>query len=191
MARGRGARRPGEDDQPSLADPAEVRRVRAVLALDDGVQRVRLKLLEERADPTRPKVRDPLAWLTVVASRVASDWHRSQSRDAGLRRRLAEHWSRPPVEHPEEQRLLALAVADELESMLPAHRQVLVLRYYADLPIREIAQLLNVPEGTVKSRLHAAQAAMRARLRQVEAIWHDPVDRPGGGPVAAGPRHDR
>ncbi|MFC8201520.1 RNA polymerase sigma factor [Streptomyces sp. Qhu-G9] len=178
MARGRGARRPGEDDQPALVDPAEVRRVRAVLALggvpwdalDDGVQRVRLKLLEEQADPTRPKVRDPLAWLTVVASRVASDWHRSQSRDAGLRRRLAERWSQPPVEHSEEQRLLALAVADELESMLPAHRQVLVLRYYADLPIREIAQLLDVPEGTVKSRLHAAQAAMRARLRQVEAI---------------------
>lgn len=62
---------------------------------------------------------------------MASDWHRSQSRDVGLRRRLAERWSRRPVEHSEEQRLLALAVADELESMLPAHRQVLVLRYYA------------------------------------------------------------
>ncbi|MEV2236221.1 sigma factor-like helix-turn-helix DNA-binding protein [Streptomyces phaeochromogenes] len=75
--------------------------------------------------------------------------------------------------------------------MLPAHRNILVLRYYADLPTREIVQLLDAPEGTVKNRLHAAQAVRRARLRQGEAIWHDPIDRPGGGPVAAGPRHDR
>ncbi|TPQ23684.1 hypothetical protein FGD71_002885 [Streptomyces sporangiiformans] len=67
-------------------------------------------------------------------------------------------------------RLLALAVAEELESMPAAQRQVLVLRYYADLPIREIALVLHVPEGTIKSRLHTAQAAMRARLRQVKVI---------------------
>ncbi|GGK88555.1 RNA polymerase sigma factor [Streptomyces flaveus] len=167
----RSARRAHEkDDPPGLADAAEVRRVRAVLALggvpwdalDDGVQQVRLKLLEEQAKPTRPEVRNRLAWLTVVASRVASDWHRSQSRDAGLRQRLAEH--------SEEHRVLALAVAEELESMPAAQRQVLVLRYYADLPIREIALLLRVPEGTIKSRLHTAHAAMRARLRQVEVI---------------------
>ncbi len=54
--------------------------------------------------------------------------------------------------------------------MPAAQRQVLVLRYYADLPIREIALVLHVPEGTIKSRLHTAQAAMRARLRQVKVI---------------------
>lgn len=175
----RSARQADEkDDPPGLADAAEVRRVRAVLALggvpwdalDDGVQQVRLKLLEEQAKPTRPEVRNRLAWLTVVASRVASDWHRSQSRDAGLRQRLAERWSQPSAEHSEEHRVLALAVAEELESMPAAQRQVLVLRYYADLSIREIALLLHVPEGTIKSRLHTAHAAMRARLRQVEVI---------------------
>ncbi|WP_323186723.1 sigma factor-like helix-turn-helix DNA-binding protein [Streptomyces sp. NBC_00878] len=91
---------------------------------------------------------------------------------SGLRQRLAERWSQPPAEQSEEHRVLALAVAvaEELESMPAAQRQVLVLRYYADLPIREIALLLHVPEGTIKSRLHTAHAAMRARLRQVEVI---------------------
>ncbi|WP_432044272.1 RNA polymerase sigma factor [Streptomyces cadmiisoli] len=166
------------DDPPGLAGSAEVRRARAVLALggvpwdelDDGVQQVRLKLLEERAKPTRPEIRNPMAWLTVVASRVASDWHRSQNREAGLRRRLAERWSQPQTEHSVEHQVLALAVAEELESMPAAQRQVLVLRYYADLPIREIALLLQVPEGTIKSHLHTAHAAMRERLRQVEVI---------------------
>ncbi|MDX2525730.1 RNA polymerase sigma factor [Streptomyces europaeiscabiei] len=178
MASPRSAPWPDKDDPPDLADAAEVRRVRAVLALggvpwdelDDGVQQVRLKLLEERAKPARPEVRNPLAWLTVVASRVASDWHRSQSREAGLRRRLAERWSQAPAQHSVEHQVLGLAVAEELESMPAAQRQVLVLRYYADLPIREIALLLQVPEGTIKSRLHTAHAAMRERLRQVEVI---------------------
>jgi RNA polymerase sigma-70 factor (ECF subfamily) len=38
---------------------------------------------------------------------------------------------------------------------------VLVLRYYRDLGEREIAELLEIPPGTVKSRLHAAVRALR------------------------------
>jgi RNA polymerase sigma-70 factor (ECF subfamily) len=45
-----------------------------------------------------------------------------------------------------------------------------VLRFYADLPVKDIAAALDVPEGTVKSRLHAAVNAMRERLRETEVI---------------------
>ncbi|MES4904877.1 sigma-70 family RNA polymerase sigma factor [Streptomyces sp. NPDC000395] len=139
--------------------------------LDDGVQQVRLKLLEERAKPERPEIREPMAWLTAVASRVAVDWHRARSRDAGLRERLAARWSRrPPAEHPEEHRVLALSVSRGLEGLSAVQRQVLTLRYYADLSVRDIAALLEVPEGTVKSRLHSAVAALRKQLREMEVI---------------------
>ena len=40
-------------------------------------------------------------------------------------------------------------------------REVLVLRYYHDLSEREIAAIAGVPQGTVKSRLHAAIRALR------------------------------
>jgi len=43
-------------------------------------------------------------------------------------------------------------------------RAVLVLRYYLDLPYSEIARLLGVPVGTVKSRLSAALAALAKEL---------------------------
>lgn len=43
-------------------------------------------------------------------------------------------------------------------------RIAVVLRFYRDLPIDEIAARLGVPSGTVKSRLHAALAAMRLAL---------------------------
>ena len=40
-------------------------------------------------------------------------------------------------------------------------REVLVLRFFEDLGEREIAEIVGVPTGTVKSRLHAAVRALR------------------------------
>ncbi|KAK1182132.1 sigma-70 family RNA polymerase sigma factor [Streptomyces sp. NBS 14/10] len=179
MAGWRRARSVSPDESSPLTEPEYVKRVRAMLVLggvpwdqlDDGVQQVRLKLLEEQAKPGQPVIREPMAWLTAVASRVAVDWHRARTRDAGLRERLAARWSRrPPAEHPEEHRVLALTVARGLEGLSAVQRQVLTLRYYADLPVRDIAVLLDVPEGTVKSRLHSAVAALRKQLHDMEVI---------------------
>ncbi|MDT0549325.1 MULTISPECIES: RNA polymerase sigma factor [Streptomyces] len=164
----------------------DVARVRAILTLggvpwgdlDDGVQEVRLKLLEQHADRSRAVIRDASAWSSVVAARVAVDWHRAGARDDGLRARLAARWVRQPAaEHTQEDRTLALAVADGLGTLPRHQRQVLTLRYYIDLPVRDIAQLLGIPEGTVKSRLHTAVAALRTRLHETEVIHDDRTDR--------------
>lgn len=61
-----------------------------------------------------------------------------------------------------------IADRDEIERgfgrLRPEHRAVLVLRYYAGLEPSEIADVLRMPAGTVRSRLHYALAAMRAAL---------------------------
>ena len=50
---------------------------------------------------------------------------------------------------------------------LPANsRAVVVLRYQEDLEPREIAQILDLPLNTVKSRLHRALAALRTALQR-------------------------
>ncbi len=46
----------------------------------------------------------------------------------------------------------------------PEQRAVLVLQYYLDLDQSEIAEVLDVPVGTVKSRASSARNAMRAAL---------------------------
>ncbi|MGQ0468199.1 MAG: RNA polymerase sigma factor [Sporichthyaceae bacterium] len=152
-------------------------RVRAVLVLggvpqhevDDGVQQVRLKLLEHAAS-RKEEIRDPVAWSVVVASRVAVDWHRGQKRDDGLRDRLEARWTTgAPAPSPED-RLLSMAIAEGMSTLPETHRQVLALRFYADLPVKDIAEALDVPEGTVKSRLHAAVSALRERLQASEVI---------------------
>jgi RNA polymerase sigma-70 factor (ECF subfamily) len=49
----------------------------------------------------------------------------------------------------------------ELERIDLDQRVVLVLHYYLDLPVREVAQILDIPYGTAASRLHRGLEAMR------------------------------
>jgi RNA polymerase sigma-70 factor, ECF subfamily len=44
------------------------------------------------------------------------------------------------------------------------HRAVVVLHHYLDLPIEEVADVVGVPAGTVRSRLHHAMRGLRAAL---------------------------
>lgn len=56
------------------------------------------------------------------------------------------------------------AVLAGLEALQPDDRVVVVLHYWADLRLEDIAVRLQCPTGTVKSRLHRAKAVLRARL---------------------------
>jgi RNA polymerase sigma-70 factor, ECF subfamily len=62
----------------------------------------------------------------------------------------------------------AIIQRDQLETAIRRlsvdHRTVLVLHHYADIPLDRVAQILEIPVGTVYSRLHHAMRAMRAAL---------------------------
>jgi RNA polymerase sigma-70 factor (ECF subfamily) len=158
-------------------DAAQEDRVRAVLSLggvphgdlQDGVQQVRLRLLE-RAARGDEAPRDVSAWAAVVASNLAMDWHRARRRQERLGERLASLRQEQRAEDGAESRVLSMAVAQGLDELPDAQRQVVVLRFYADLPVRAIAEELGIPEGTVKSRLHTAVRMLRARLREGEVV---------------------
>ena len=57
-----------------------------------------------------------------------------------------------------------LSLRRAIAGLSPDHRQVVVLRYFADLTVPEVARTLAVREGTVKSRLHRALAILRRQL---------------------------
>jgi len=48
--------------------------------------------------------------------------------------------------------------------LTPEHRSVFVLHHHAGLPLAEIADVVGVPVGTVKSRLHYATRTLRAAI---------------------------
>jgi len=66
------------------------------------------------------------------------------------------------------------AVKDVVESLAPKLRAVLVLSYYQRMPYRDIAEVLGLPLGTVKSRLHAAVGQFAALY---EAATEESVER--------------
>jgi RNA polymerase sigma-70 factor, ECF subfamily len=65
-----------------------------------------------------------------------------------------------------------LDIHDQLErglrNLAADQRAVIVLTYYLDLPLAEVARVLDLPVGTAKSRLNRALAALRARLEADE-----------------------
>ena len=60
------------------------------------------------------------------------------------------------------------AVGRALPALSNELRMVVVLRYWGDLSLAEIAERLDIPVGTVKSRLHAALQALRRRIEPAE-----------------------
>jgi len=112
----------------------------------------------------RPKglndVDNPEAWLRTVAINVVRRrWRRRKLLDAILLRdRPTVQLTAPPPE-PERADL-----RDALTRLPQQYREVIVLHYLADLPVDEVAELLGVPAGTVKSRLHRGRQALAGIL---------------------------
>ncbi len=85
----------------------------------------------------------------------AGTWLQDEARE----RAAASDPSRA-VQREELRRSLAAAI----ETLPPIQREVLVLREFEELRYREIAELLEIPEGTVMSRLYAARQGLAAAL---------------------------
>jgi len=112
-----------------------------------------------------PALRDPdrfEAWLHRLLVRSC---YREARRD---RRRQEMEIHELTIEGAEPDRSLLLADRDALERgfrrLDPDQRAVLVLHHYVGFPLQEIADVLGVPTGTVKSRLFRATQAMRLAL---------------------------
>ena len=93
----------------------------------------------------------PEAWVYVVAVR-------HHQRTAG-RRSAGVELGATPVEPPDVEGAVTLDRA--LARLTPRQRQMVVLRFHADLPVKDIAEAMGVAEGTVKATLHQALRAMR------------------------------
>lgn len=104
---------------------------------------------------------DPAGWVYRVAHNWATSWLRKMARRPTRRR---ERLDQVVMDAPGDVDLLG-AVLD----LSDGHREVVVLRFYLDWPVARIASALEVPEGTVKSRLHRAIAT----LRDSEAVASD------------------
>jgi len=100
----------------------------------------------------------PEAWVRRVALRLATDRARRIRRRAAALLRLRP--PRPSVELSAD----LLDLYNALRGLPAGQRQAVVLHHLVGLPVEEVASQLNVPVGTVKSRLSRGRAALARRL---------------------------
>jgi RNA polymerase sigma-70 factor (ECF subfamily) len=144
-------------------------------AAEEVVQEVfvRLWTTPDRFDPERGSLR---SWLLAQAHGRSIDRLRSDSSRRAREERDAQQTA--TAGYDVEREAWDLAVADRVKDVmadLPAgERQAIELAYFDGYTYREVAQLLDTPEGTIKSRIRAGLKRMRADLIDAETgqPWH-------------------
>jgi RNA polymerase sigma-70 factor (ECF subfamily) len=127
---------------------------------EDAVQQALVSIWKDL-----PRLREPAkfeSWSYKVLVRICYAEARKR------RRRLPEAFSivgREPVAADEYR---TVADRDQLErgfaTLSAEHRAVVVLHHYFDMPLESVAQVLDLPAGTARSRFHRAMKALRAAL---------------------------
>jgi RNA polymerase sigma-70 factor (ECF subfamily) len=132
---------------------------------DEVTQEVFLELwrLAPRFDPSRGSVR---GWATTVAQRRAVDRVRSEQASRRRTERDADERSTtvPSVDEVVHDDLDRARVRRALAKLTGTQREAVELAYYGGHTYREVAVLLGVPEGTVKTRIRDGMIRLRDEL---------------------------
>jgi RNA polymerase sigma-70 factor (ECF subfamily) len=126
-------------------------------------------------------------WLYTIAANKARDWYRKERLRRGVSLQtpigedgdgelidlMAARVDQPaqPLSTREESDLVNKAV----DALSPLHREIIVLAYFQRMNYQQIAEILGIPLGTVKSRLHAAVAAFADRWRRGRKDRDNPI----------------
>lgn len=113
------------------------------------------------------------SWLNGVIFRQCQNWHRKAWRKLRIfqKSRLLDiqiPWQDVEtqiIQHAESTELLAL-----VETLSYKLKAVIVLRYYHDYTFEEISEILAIPQGTVKSRHHAALQKLRQLKGRIKRV---------------------
>ncbi len=112
---------------------------------------------------------DARPWLYGIAVKLLQHHFRDrQRREAMLTRSgaLARRPAQDGAADELERQLLGPHLSEALEDLTPDEREALLLWAWGDLQYAEIAQALDVPLGTVRSRLHRARQRVRDHLNE-------------------------
>jgi RNA polymerase sigma-70 factor (ECF subfamily) len=102
-------------------------------------------------------------WLTRILVRQVALWRRSR---ANKRTTLLESHAGVPSSAGHETGIDArVDLQAALKQLSDEHREVLVLREFEQLSYEEIASVLEIPRGTVESRIHRARGELRDKLK--------------------------
>jgi len=104
------------------------------------------------------------SWIIKILVFTSIDFIRKEARhfttdEEGIFAKLISKEGKEAVAH-------SMDLFEALKLLDPKYKTVILLRYYHDMSIKEIANIMNYPEGTVKSHLYRGQKKLRPILRE-------------------------
>src|SRR3989441_7758380 len=127
----------------------------------DLTQEIFVKLFRTLARYAAERPFDP--WFGKLAANTTINYRRKRvptPTDQSADQQVSEAVSSVPAHDP--------TLVDALAQLDPAYRLPILLHYYADLPLEQVAQSLNLTVPAIKSRLHRARALLRNALAESE-----------------------
>lgn len=103
-------------------------------------------------------------WVYRILSRKAADWVRRRQRQRRLGRAFAEQAVSVSDSKNRSEQIESLD--DALKLLAPPLRHAVLLHYVEQFSVEEVAGILGIPRGTVKSRLHNARKQLRALMEE-------------------------
>lgn len=97
-------------------------------------------------------------WLTKILMNTANDCYRRYPEMEDLEALMGQAAAAPEAGITIEERL---DLNDAVSRLPDKYREVIILKYFDELKISEIARVMGMPEGTVKAYLHRAKAELR------------------------------
>jgi len=108
-------------------------------------------------------------WLFTIAYNICRNHYRSNAYETQLSATLdAEPISEEQIEIQLDAAALDEALAQVLSELPPPLHQLFSLHYQEELTIPQVAEIVGIPEGTVKSRLHKTMNIIRKKLKRYE-----------------------
>ncbi len=130
--------------------------------VDDVIQEVWVAAL--RRPPTNAQA--ARSWLWRVASNVVKLRIRTESRERRRARKVAASAVAPSIDEIREREEIRRSLLESLLTLRPAHREVLLLRFFEELSWKEVAARLDVPLETARTRAKRARVALRAEVEE-------------------------
>lgn len=116
------------------------------------------------------------AWLSVIATNTAIDYLRKRNRrnefpdqDVIVNIDDPQQYA-PDIAKEVELRLEIEHVRNEIEKLDLEYKQALLLRYFVGLSYMEMAEMIGVNEGTIKSRVHRAKQRLKRNLQEQASL---------------------
>jgi RNA polymerase sigma-70 factor, ECF subfamily len=127
---------------------------------------VRMLSYAGRYDPKYPM----RTWLLTIARRLSINRGRRNGRvvltDQFLGTQAVETAPDEQVIRADSQQALRIRLNDAMKELTDSQREALLLFHQQGLGVNEVAEVMGLPAGTVKSHLHRGRAAMRRILQQ-------------------------